>query len=115
MNSLFKERIYYFETKNGMFIGRPVNISGVMAQANSLEELKDKLKALCQAYINHNQEIIKSEKPFDFVEVSEKDWVGLNDDTNDFEFEKFKRLMVTRKDFKEMVIGWLTENNQLIN
>jgi len=67
-----KERINYIIDENGWFIGKPVNISGVIIQAKSLDELKIKGKALCSIWLKTMNKILESDEPFEFHEETDK-------------------------------------------
>jgi hypothetical protein len=63
------ERINYVFTGE-YFVGVPVNISGVVIQAKSLEELQSKALIICNAHLKMLMKLI-NEQPFKLVEVDE--------------------------------------------
>ena len=64
---MYKERINYI--KDGKhYVGVPVNIRGVVIQADTLEELKEKGKSLCKSYLSFLSETIDQEEPFELHE-----------------------------------------------
>lgn len=89
----FKERVYYI--KEGIhYVGKPVNIRGVVVQATTLDDLKIKMKSLCKIVLEHHFDILDNDDPFELVE--EKDpsvWLyGEKDAEIRNELQKYKDL-----------------------
>lgn len=68
-----KERLNYIITNSGKFVGKPVNISGVVIQADSLEELERKAKTMCRMMLDMLNEMIDQVEPFEMREFKEED------------------------------------------
>lgn len=66
-----KERINYVRDGE-YYVGCPVNISGIVVQAKSLDELKRKCKAMYIMHLNFMKETIDQEEPFELVEMEDK-------------------------------------------
>lgn len=66
-----KERLNYIKDGKS-FVGAPVNISGVVIQAESLDELKRKAKIVCKAALENMAEIINQDEPFELYEEKDR-------------------------------------------
>jgi predicted RNase H-like HicB family nuclease len=75
MEKIFKERINY-TVENGIYVGQMIDIPGVIIQAKSFEELKIKAKIQAEMYIKFIQDTLKTDEPFEFVEVDEKTFLS---------------------------------------
>lgn len=88
-----KERIYYV-IDGSHYVGKPVNISGVVIQAESLEELQRKGKTMCLMMISHLRSVLEQDEPFDIREEHDPDvWLHGEEVTRlKRELEKYKNL-----------------------
>jgi predicted RNase H-like HicB family nuclease len=68
-----KERLNYIKTEN-YYVGAPVNIQGVVIQAESLDELTHKGKVLCKIMLDELSDIINQEDPFELKEMNREEW-----------------------------------------
>lgn len=60
----------------GVYVGNIVNFESILCQADSLEELETKLKAMLKMWIKHWDEIAnKSDLTVNLVEQSGEDWL----------------------------------------
>ena len=60
----------------GVYVGSIVNFESILCQANSLEELETRLKAMLKMWIKHWDEIInKSDFSVNLVEQSGEEWL----------------------------------------
>jgi predicted RNase H-like HicB family nuclease len=84
-----KERIYYIK-EGEWFVGKPVNVKGVVAQAKTLEDLKHKIKLMSKMMINLMNEILDQEEPFELVE-SENPNIWLTGEREDKLIKKLER------------------------
>jgi hypothetical protein len=67
-NQIFTERIEVLNRpEDGVIIGKSVNYK-FCTQAKSMEELEVKLKAMMRSQINYMQQILESDKPFEYRE-----------------------------------------------
>jgi predicted RNase H-like HicB family nuclease len=68
----YTERIVYVITEN-KYVGYPVNLPQVIAEANTLDELKERIKKLMTILIDIFKEGIEKNS-FELVEVKLDDW-----------------------------------------
>ena len=72
---IHRERIYYFKTEDGTYCAKTVNFP-VIIQADSLDEIKTKAKALIEIIMEINQETLALDEPFELVEEKDSEvWI----------------------------------------
>lgn len=70
-----QERLEYI-IDNGVFVGRLVNYHAIIVQADTLDDLKRKAKALLKVWLEYSQELLQQEECFELKEQTEKEWFG---------------------------------------
>lgn len=84
-----QERLTY-TINNGVYVGRLTNIPAV-AQADSLEDLKHKLREAAEIYISMFKDILSSDEPFELEELTSKEFL-YRDNPEIAELKKYKDL-----------------------
>lgn len=72
-----KERLNYI-MDGKTFVAYPVNISGVVVEADSIEELKQRAKSMCKSILEFNMEIINQDEPFELKGFTDRDEFHFN-------------------------------------
>lgn len=88
-----KERINYIKSeKEGWISAYPVNMKGVCLQAKTLEELNERAKLMCKAWVEHFSDILEQDEPFELKEVTDfGEWLyGERDNKLREELQKYK-------------------------
>jgi predicted RNase H-like HicB family nuclease len=68
------ERLNYIITKDGNYVGYPVNITGVVVQAKSKEDLIKNAKESALAYLEFLKRLIDQDEPFELKELNIEEW-----------------------------------------